>query len=173
MSTFASATRLLAVPALLSALALGVPAAASAQATNTVTPAQQSAVPAASATAPAAKTKMRHGGIEQHIADLHQKLKITSDQETQWSQFADVMRQNAAAVEAAVKDRAANAKTMTAIDNLQSYEKISEAHQQGIEKLIPAFQTLYDSMSDAQKKNADAVFRASAQRHAARAKKTS
>jgi LTXXQ motif family protein len=169
MSTFASATRVLAVPALLTALAFGLPTAASAQTTNTVTPGQS----AAPATAPAAKTKTRHtrGGVEQHIAELHQKLKITPDQEAQWNQVADVMRQNAASVAAAIKDRAASAKTMNAVDNLQSYEKIAEAHEQGIEKLIPPFQALYSSMSDAQKKNADTVFRASAQRRASRAKK--
>ena len=76
------------------------------------------------------------------------------------------MRQNATDVEAAIKDRAANAKTMNAIDNLKSYEKVAETHEQGVQRLIPAFQTLYDSMSDAQKKNADAVFRANEQRRA-------
>jgi len=164
MSTFASATRLLALPALLTALTLGVPAPAGAQ--STVTPATGAGTPAS---APAAHTT-RHarGGIDQRIADLHTRLKITPAQEAQWNQVADVMRQNAAAVEAAIKERVQSAKTMTAMDNLQSYEKIAQAHEQGLEKLIPVFQTLYNSMSDEQKKNADAVFRATAERHTAR-----
>jgi len=163
MSTVHPAPRALAVSALLTALALGLVSPAFAQ-SNTVTPSQSAA--------PAAKTTHRaRGGIDQRIADLHKRLQITSAQDAQWNQVADIMRQNAAAVEAAVKDRAANAKTMNAMDNLQSYEKIAQAHEQGLEKLIPAFQTLYDSMSDAQKKNADAVFRVGAERRAARAPK--
>lgn len=166
MSTFVSLPRvslprILVVPALLATLALGLPAAnaQTSQPAPTVTP-SQSAAPAAKA-----KTRStRRPGIDQRIATLHTQLRITASQEAQWSQVADVMRQNAAAIEAAIKDRQANASTMTAMDNLQSYDKIAQAHQQGIEKLIPAFQTLYDSMTDAQKKNADAVFRASAAR---------
>ena len=171
MSTFASATRALAVPALLTALTFGLPTAVRAQTSSTVTPAQ-SAAPAAPASAPAAKAKARtrhhattRPGIEQRIATLHTQLRITASQEAQWGQIADVMRQNAAAVEAAIKDRQATASTMSAMENLQSYQKIAQAHAQGMEKLIPAFQTLYDSMTDAQKKNADSVFRATAARH--------
>ena len=34
-----------------------------------------------------------------------------------------------------------------------------DAHADGIKKFTPAFETLYVSMSDAQKKDADALFR--------------
>jgi len=34
-----------------------------------------------------------------------------------------------------------------------------------LEKLIPAFQTLYDSMSDSQKKTADVIFSQGRDRH--------
>lgn len=167
-----AAARALAVPAFLTILALAVPAPAGAQ--TTVTPAQaqtpsqaqtQNAAPATpqSTTRPRAR-RSRRGGVEARIADLHNRLKITAAQEDQWKQVADVMRQNSAAVEATVKERAQNAKTMNAMQNLESYQKIAQAHEQGIEKLIPAFQKLYDSMPDAQKKTADEVFRSFAQR---------
>ncbi len=48
---------------------------------------------------------------------------------------------------------------MNAVDNLKSYGEISEAHADSIKKLIPVFADLYASMSDAQKKEADALFR--------------
>jgi hypothetical protein len=169
MSIFRPAPHMLAVPALLTALAFGLASPAGAQTQTTVTP---SAGAGTAASAPTAHTTRRpRGGIDQRIADLHKRLKITPAQDAQWNQVADVMRQNAAAVEAAIKDRVQNAKTMTAMDNLQSYEKIAQAHEQGLEKLIPAFQTLYSSMSDEQKKNADAVFRATTERRAARSTK--
>ena len=49
---------------------------------------------------------------------------------------------------------------MNAAENMQSYAQIAELHAQDTQKLAAAFQTLYGSMSDAQKKNADTVFRA-------------
>jgi hypothetical protein len=184
MSTFTTrvarrtgAARTIGLPALLTVLALALPAAASAQ--STVTPAPGAAPAAAPATPPSATTvkrPARHsaGGIDRRIADLHKRLKITPAEEPQWKQVADIMRQNEEAVAAAVKDRVEHMKTMNAMENLQSFQKIADAHDQGLQKLIPAFQALYDSMSDAQKKNADAVFRAVAERHArphAKAKK--
>lgn len=179
MSTFTTvvarrtgAARTLGLPALLTILALALPAAANAQ--STVTPAP-GAAPAAPATPPgttATKRPPRHSmsGIDRRIADLHKRLMITPAEEPQWKQVADIMRQNEEAVAAAVKDRVEHVKTMNAMENLQSFQKIADAHDQGLQKLIPAFQTLYDSMSDAQKKNADEVFRAVAQRRATHTK---
>ena len=48
---------------------------------------------------------------------------------------------------------------MTAVDDLVSYGEIAEAHAAGIKRLTPAFATLYASMSDAQKLEADKLFR--------------
>jgi periplasmic protein CpxP/Spy len=47
---------------------------------------------------------------------------------------------------------------------LRGYQEVTETHVAGLQKLIPAFQALYDTMSPEQKKNADAAFRR--QRHA-------
>ncbi|MGH6996396.1 MAG: Spy/CpxP family protein refolding chaperone, partial [Stellaceae bacterium] len=94
------------------------------------------------------------------------RLKITAAQEPQWQQVAQVMRDNAAQMEQMVKERDAKLKTMTAVDNLQTYSDVAQAHADGLKKLVPVFDTLYGSMSDAQKKVADAVFRGIAERHA-------
>ena len=90
--------------------------------------------------------------------DLHHNLGITAAQRTQWRDFAQVMRDNAEAIDAILKERSANITTMNAVDDLRSYQKLADAHADGMKKLVPAFEALYNTMSDEQKKNADAVF---------------
>jgi protein CpxP len=97
--------------------------------------------------------------VEMRIHDMHAKLHITPDQETQWQQVAQVMRDNESTLQPLIEERKNNARSMTAVDDLHSYEKISEAHVEGIKKFTPAFETLYSSMSDEQKRQADAMFR--------------
>ena len=97
--------------------------------------------------------------VEARITNMHAKLKITQAQEVQWANVAQVMRDNEKAVEPLIKARKENAKTMTAVDDLKSYGEITDAHADGIKKFTPVFATLYDTMSDAQKKESDAVFR--------------
>jgi len=97
--------------------------------------------------------------VEVHIADMHAKLKITPAQEDQWSKVAEVMRENARSMDALARSRFEHAKTMTAVEDLQSYGEITDAHADGIKRLTPVFAALYASMSDAQKKEADAMFR--------------
>jgi len=46
---------------------------------------------------------------------------------------------------------------MTAIEHIKSYAAITDAQAAGIHKFLPAFQALYDTMSDAQKKTAKPV----------------
>ncbi|MEJ0043246.1 MAG: Spy/CpxP family protein refolding chaperone [Rhizomicrobium sp.] len=57
-----------------------------------------------------------------HVKHLHDQLKITPDQEAQWSGVAQVMLDNAAAMDGAMRDRARSAATMTAVDDLNSYQ---------------------------------------------------
>ena len=113
--------------------------------------------PAAKAT-PAKKATPANNPVEARVKSLHDGLQIATAQEPQWQAVADVMRDNLKTTGALIEERAANAKTMTAIDDLHSYEAIAEAHVAGLKKLIPAVEALYATMSDAQKKNADAVF---------------
>jgi len=113
---------------------------------------------AALADASPATATRAHDPVEAHIKSLRASLQITAAQDPQWQAVAQAMRDNANAMRALIKDRAAKAKTMTAIDDLQSYAAIADAHAAGVKALIPPFQALYDTMSDAQKKIADAVF---------------
>jgi hypothetical protein len=102
--------------------------------------------------------------VEAHIASMHAKLNITPAQEDQWTKVAEVMRENAKSLDALTRSRFERAKTMTAVEDLKSYGEITEAHLDGIKKLTPVFAALYDGMSDAQKKEADAMFRRAGQK---------
>lgn len=98
-------------------------------------------------------------GVTGLIAHLHAELKITPEQEALFQKLAAVMRDNAETMGTLAKNRADSAKTMTAVDDLKSYAEISAAHAEGSKKMISAFQPLYDSMSDEQRKAADEEFR--------------
>ena len=54
------------------------------------------------------------------------------------------------------------------IKDLHTRLQITAAHADGIKKFVPVFSALYDSMSDAQKKNADHIFRRGAAQKVAR-----
>jgi len=124
--------------------------------------AQTRATPAPSQTAPAkpaATSPNEERGIEQRITQLHGELKITSDQESKWNSVAQAMRDNAANLDKLVaQSRQASAANKTAIDDLEANQQFVQAHLDGLKNFTSSFKTLYDSMSDQQKKNADQVF---------------
>lgn len=124
----------------------------------------QSPPPSAPPGAAAGKAPVGNGAaearVDARIKQLHAQLRITPAEETQWSQFAQTMRDNARDIDQSAMQRAQEYPTMNAVQNLQSYEKLVEVHAQHLQKLIPAFQALYDAMSPDQKKLADQVFRA-------------
>jgi len=99
------------------------------------------------------------------INDMHAKLMITPLQEALWSKVALTMSENAKIMDNLTQGRVDRAKAMTAVDDLKSYGEITEAHAAGIRNLTPVFASLYDSMSDAQKKEADTLFRRGGRGH--------
>jgi len=96
--------------------------------------------------------------VDHRIELLHKELMITPEQEDAWKAVADAMRDNAKTLDQLAEQRAKARDNMSAVEDLKSYEAIADAHADGLKKLVPAFAALYDKMSDAQKKNADAVF---------------
>jgi protein CpxP len=117
-------------------------------------------VPAAPVPAAAsAPLSAAQSAAEQRIAGLQSQLAITQAQATQWYAFAQVMRDNAQSSDALFRQRAASVASMDASANLQSYAQVSRAYAEGNEKLAVAFQALYASFSDPQKKAADTLFR--------------
>lgn len=103
--------------------------------------------------------------VEARVTELRALIGITPTQEGQWGKVTEVMRDNAKTLDALVKVRSEQAKTMTAVADMKSYREIASAHVDGMSKLIPVFEVLYDSMSDAQKKEADEAFRLGHRHH--------
>jgi protein CpxP len=97
--------------------------------------------------------------IEARIKGMQAKLKITAAEEEQWATVTDVMRDNAKKMDELNNARLANAKAMNAVDDLKSYGDVVDAHADEIKKFAAVFTPLYASMSDAQKVEADALFR--------------
>lgn len=129
-------------------------------------PAKPAFPPSADATPAPKHTKAVHHAaapvsadpVETRITDLHAKLKITADQEPQFQAFADVMRDNAKTISPLIKARMEDKEDRNAVDDLKSYQEITDAHADALKKLIPAFSSLYDVMTPDQKKIADATF---------------
>jgi hypothetical protein len=159
-------------PAALAAM-LALPAAGLAQAqaqSDAATP------PATAPSAAASRTALGNGAeeqrVEEHIKKLRAELQITAAEEPQWQQFVNVMRENAKDMDQMFSKRAAQYSTMNALQNMQSYAEISEAHARHVQKLVPAFETLYDAMPAPQKQLTDEVFRANAAAHTRKRTKT-
>jgi hypothetical protein len=104
--------------------------------------------------------------VERRIAELRTQLRITPAEQQQWDQFAGVMRDNARDMDQIFIQRAQQLGSMTALQNMQSYEQLADAHAQHLQKLVSAFQSLYEAMPDQQKQLADQVFHANAEQRA-------
>jgi protein CpxP len=100
----------------------------------------------------------RDAAVEHHIADMHAKLKITTAEESQWKEVAETMRENAKDLDKAIDKRDASLAHATAIDDLNAYADIAQAHATGVKRLAKSFSGLYSMMSVDQKKEADEIF---------------
>jgi periplasmic protein CpxP/Spy len=96
--------------------------------------------------------------VDSHIEELHAQLQITATEETQWAAVAKTMRDSAIETDKAIAKREALVNSANAVDNLNAYGDIAQAHADGVKKLAAVFAPLYSSMSDEQKKVADALF---------------
>ena len=137
---------------LLGAIVLASPLFAASSETIPQAPSQQAMASPASESA-------GNSAVETRIKELHKKLHITAAQKPQWDNLAQVMRDNAQAMIDLQKQRAADAQSMSAVDVIKSYESVIQAHEDGMKKFVPPFEALYNTMSDAQKKSADSLFR--------------
>jgi len=153
-------SRALAATALFGALMLsGASYAQTANSTTTTTtaaPAPSKAVTKTSTSASTGQTVSKR--VEARIAELHKKLRITAEEEPKWNEVAQTMRDNAQKMDTLIEQRHQNLKSMTAVEDLRSYQQIADQHAKGLDQLIAAFQGLYDEMTPDQKKNADVVF---------------
>jgi hypothetical protein len=95
---------------------------------------------------------------EARIKQLQGALKITDSQKELWDNLTQVMRENAKEMDALTKDRDEKSMTMNSVEQMKFRVQISQAHLEQLQKFIPPFEALYDSMSDQQKKNTDTIF---------------
>ena len=108
----------------------------------------------------------RPSAVEQTEAEIKQlqgALNITKAQKELWNNLTQVMRENAkdmdAFSDARHKERAEGTKTMNAVEHMKLHSQITKAQLGQMEKLIPAFEAFYASMSDEQKETTDTIFR--------------
>ena len=146
---------------------LSLPAVAFAQSSQVPTPAPQGAAPPAAASSPLAghpvAGKNAEERVEHRINELHAQLRITPAERPQWDKFAEVMRENARDMDQTFIQRSQQFQSMNALQNMQSYQQIADAHAQHLQKLVPAFEDLYNAMPEQQKRIADQVFRENAE----------
>ena len=121
-------------------------------------PAASGAQPASAADAPAVPLSRRTAArIEARIVELHRELHITPAQEAKWEVFTTQMRLNAAHTDEILAHHRDPLHT-TAVEDMENYAAMAETHAADMQKLLPAFQALYSSMSPEQQKQTDAVF---------------
>ena len=107
------------------------------------------------------------GQTESRITELRKHLHITPAQQPQWDAFARVMRENAVRMDPYFRDRLA-AQKLNAVESLRTYTAMAQEHALGMQRLLPAFETLYNAMSADQQRSADQAFRDFQQRLARR-----
>jgi protein CpxP len=118
--------------------------------------------------AAAAATSSKPETVESRITELKVALKITPDENTKWDAVAQAMRDNASAMDKLVQEKHAKMASMTAVEDLKTYQEFTQAHLDGLKNLSSAFESLYNAMPDAQKKNADQVFQSFGPSHASK-----
>jgi len=96
---------------------------------------------------------------EAQIKQLQGALDISKDQEQLWINLTQVMRENAKDMDAFfAKARAEKTQTRNAVEQMKFHSQITEVHLDQQKKFIPPFEALYSTLSDEQKKSADAIF---------------
>ncbi len=72
------------------------------------------------------KKDRRDHHVAKRIKELHDKLKVTADQEALWAAVAAVMQENESKMHDSITHRAELTRTMNAIDDLKSYQLVTD-----------------------------------------------
>jgi hypothetical protein len=115
--------------------------------------------PAAGQTAPAPASDQTAARIRY----LHDRLRITAEQEPLWDAVAKAIRDNAEDLAPLLRERFRATTSGNALDLLHAYETLGEAQLDGLKKIITVFGPLYEGLPDGQKRIADAILREGAQ----------
>ena len=101
----------------------------------------------------------RQAKVEARIRDMYATLHITKAQDAEWNAFAQVMLDNAQAMDAAVKQYGGARDQLSAPQIIDNYAAISAQHARDVSRLSAAVEMLYADLSPDQKKLADEMFR--------------
>jgi hypothetical protein len=93
------------------------------------------------------------------IKYLHDRLRITPEQEPLWDTVAQTIRDNVRDIVPLLRERFRATTMGSALDVLHSYEALGEAQLDSLQKFIAVFDSLYASLAEDQKKIADAILR--------------
>ena len=97
-------------------------------------------------------------GMSGYLAALHDELAITPAEEPLWGTFAGSMRDSAAQLGQAYRQRRDQLPTMNALADLNSFISLEQLRLDGLKKSSAAFTALYQTMPPDQQKVADKVF---------------
>lgn len=128
-----------------------------------------SAPPASAQPAPTRPGMPMSQMAQQRLTQMHERLAITPAEQGAWDQFAQVWTQNAAQLDTALRERAAQLASMNAVQSMQSFADVQVRESQDMQRLVPAFQQLYAALTPQQQSRADAMFRGGSERAGQRA----
>jgi periplasmic protein CpxP/Spy len=97
------------------------------------------------------------------IKYLHDRLRITAEQEELWDKVDRAIRDNARNLAPLLRERFRATTGGSAPELLLAYEALGQAQLDSLRNIITVFELLYDGLSESQKKIADAVLREGAQ----------
>jgi periplasmic protein CpxP/Spy len=108
---------------------------------------------------PGAAPATAQDAVAGRIKYLHDRMRVTAEQAQLWEAVAQAIRDCAGDTAPLLKERFRASTNGTALDVLRSYESLGQTQLDSLKKFITAFAAFYGSLSDAQKKIADAILR--------------
>lgn len=130
-------------------LALGVAAG--------TTPAQAQSPAKKAPPAAAPQTQAAGDPVEAQLAEIRTRLGITAAQQPHFENFANVLKQNAQAMEAMIQKAMPQARP-NAVEGLRIAASFAQTEADNLKRLVPALEALYASLSEQQKRTADEMF---------------
>ena len=109
--------------------------------------------------APASAVQLASDAAAARVKYLHDRLRITPEQEALWAKVAEAIGDNARDAAPLLKERFRSTTSGSALDVLHVYEMLGKVQLDSFDKFIAAFDPLYASLSPGQKKIADAILR--------------
>jgi periplasmic protein CpxP/Spy len=97
--------------------------------------------------------------INARIKYLHDRLRITAEQETLWAKVADAIGENMRDVAPLLRERFRSSTSGSALDLLRAHEMLDKVQLDSIERFTTVFDPLYAGLSPGQQKIADALIR--------------